>query len=90
MDIWQHAKKAIARQDLELARSLGFDSCQKCDEWFHLEEIGWVDCVGCGRHCQTCADQVEWEWCDKCGLHTCQECLGHSDRFVCQVCLIET
>lgn len=88
-DIWQYAKEKIGRMDLEMARSLGFDHCQQCGEWFHLGKEGWLDCLECGRHCPTCAESVDWEWCPECGLHYCRLCVGGADDFACAVCAIE-
>ena len=88
-DIWQHAKEKIGRMDLEMARSLGFDHCQRCDEWFHRGKEGWLDCVECGPYCPTCAESIDWEWCAECGLYYCQSCVSGAEDFVCDVCAIE-
>lgn len=90
MDLWQHAKETMDDRDEVLARSLGFDRCQQCGEWFHQDMEGWVDCLRCGRHCPACAELVEWEWCDICGLNYCQDCYGDDATFVCDVCLTGT
>jgi len=89
MDIWQFARKSLSREDVEQAHALGFDRCQQCDEWFHMAAEGWADCVRCGRHCPTCADELNWNWCDKCGLHTCQNCVEIGESNYCEVCSIE-
>ena len=85
MDIWQQARRAVERKDLVTARSLGFDSCQRCGEWFQLAGEEWRDCVGCGRHCQACAGGLEWEWCIDCGHYYCQICAS-DPAFSCPVC----
>jgi hypothetical protein len=86
MDIWQHAEKATDAKDRQNLLALGFDQCDKCGEWFHQGEDEWADCVSCGRHCPSCADEVEWEWCEGCGLFYCQDCFTENDPFYCQVC----
>jgi hypothetical protein len=86
MDIWQRARRAVENKDLALARSLGFDGCQQCGEWFRLDGEEWRDCVGCGRHCGDCAEAVSWEWCVDCGHHYCLPCAGTDTTFNCPVC----
>jgi hypothetical protein len=90
MDLWHKARRAVKSQDLATARSLGFDNCQQCGDWFQLAAEEWRDCVSCGRHCQACAESVAWDWCADCGHHYCQVCIGDKKSFSCPVCQIET
>lgn len=88
MDLWHKAKRAVESKDLFMARSLGFDNCQQCGEWFQLAGEDWRDCSGCGRHCQSCAESVAWEWCADCGHHYCRICTFGNPSFSCPVCMI--
>ena len=89
-DLWHRARRDLESKDLAMARSLGFDSCQRCGQWFQQASEEWRDCVGCGRHCQTCAEDVGWLWCADCGHHTCQRCADDSLSIFCTVCQIQS
>jgi hypothetical protein len=89
MDIWQKARDKVKRDDLETAWSLGFDYCRHCDDWFSVGDDGWEDCVECGRYCPSCAESIDWAWCEICGFTYCQSCMADAEHFKCSVCLIE-
>ena len=86
-DIWDFARQAVERKDIEAARALGFERCNQCQEWFHCQDDEMVDCAGCGWYCPDCAEGVEWDWCGKCGLVYCGVCSGGGNgRFSCTLC----
>jgi hypothetical protein len=86
-DLWEYARRAVEQKDLETAEALGFERCNQCEEWFHRQDDDMVDCAGCGWYCPDCAEDVAWDWCDRCGLVYCEGCAGGwNNPFTCTLC----